>query len=152
MQKERGGKRLIYISRSLISKDNMEEHARAVTQILKSARAKNAELGVTGMLLLQGPYFGQVLEGKVKALRTVMARIKRDTRHTAISVVREEPMGQRVFGDWSMGLVIGDAARVYRVKLRDDKDGGEVARVVEKTQNDIIAQVQQMLADAENTG
>jgi hypothetical protein len=151
MRKERGGKRLIYVSRSLIPKTNMEEHARSVTQILRSAREVNTRLGVTGMLLLHGPYFGQVLEGKVKALRKVMSRIKRDKRHSEIIVLCEEPMGSRVFGDWSMGLVLGGSDKTYRVKLRDDKDGTEAGTVSEQVQSDLIAQVRQMLVDAEKT-
>lgn len=149
MKKERGGRRLIYVSRSLIPKENMEDHARSVRQILQSARETNTELGVTGMLLLDGPYFGQVLEGKVKALRKVMSRIKRDTRHSGITVLREEPMGARVFGDWSMGLVLGGSDRTYRVKLRDDRDGTEASVVSEQAQTDVIAQVRQMLIDAD---
>jgi hypothetical protein len=152
MKKERGGRRLIYVSRSLIPKTNMDEHARSVTQILKSARDMNTGLGVTGMLLVQGPYFGQVLEGKVKALRKVMSRIKRDTRHSEVTVLREEPLqGSRVFGDWSMGLVVGGSDKTYRVKVRDDKDSTEAGLVSDAAQNNVIAQVRQMLADAERT-
>jgi blue light- and temperature-responsive anti-repressor len=142
------GRRLIYTSRSLILKDDMYEHARQVTHILRSARGSNSELGVTGMLLFHGGCFGQVLEGRVKSLLRAMSKIKRDKRHTDINIVREEPLGRRLFGDWSMGLIIGDSAETFRVKLSDDPDTTDSSPIISPEQIDMIAEVRRLVAAA----
>ncbi len=71
--------RLIYRSHSLLPGQGMDETGLAT--ILKQARARNADLGITGALMLYDGWFAQVLEGPQVAVETLFAKIKVDTRH-----------------------------------------------------------------------
>lgn len=71
--------------------------------LLEKARANNAALGITGMLLyIEGNFF-QVLEGEDKAVGSVFDRICLDSRHGRITQIIREPVFERAFPDWTMG-------------------------------------------------
>jgi len=72
--------------------------------LLEKSRERNQQAGITGMLLYQRGRFLQVLEGEEEAVRTVAARIERDSRHGWISVLHEGTSERREFPDWSMGF------------------------------------------------
>ncbi|MDY6949632.1 MAG: BLUF domain-containing protein [Pseudomonadota bacterium] len=75
-----------------------------IPKLLKHARAKNAELGITGMLLyIEGSLF-QVLEGDASAVDAVYAAISVDARHARVTQIIREPIARRSFDDWSMGF------------------------------------------------
>ena len=88
---------LFYISRSLSTPQDVE-------QILSSARRRNPQRDVTGVLLLSGGHFAQLLEGPAAALHEAMAAIDADNRHTAVTRLIEENTAQRRFKDWSMAF------------------------------------------------
>ena len=93
--------RLIYRSHSKLSgKDEA-----GLADILKIARSKNAELGVTGALMLYDDWFAQVLEGPQAAVEDLYARIKHDTRHDMIRLNEAGPAQKRLFGKWAMAVV-----------------------------------------------
>lgn len=71
--------------------------------ILARARARNAQLGVTGMLLFTGGSFFQILEGRAEVLAELYAKIAADPRHTSVVKLIAEPLERRSFADWSMG-------------------------------------------------
>lgn len=91
--------RCIYTSKATraISSDDIKD-------ILAKARAKNAELDITGMLLFDQGAFFQVLEGPDRAVDKLYKKILRDKRHTTLSKVLQEPIVKRDFGDWTMGF------------------------------------------------
>jgi len=74
-----------------------------VVAILTHARAKNARLGVSGMLLAVEGSFFQVLEGKAEVLAALYSTICADRRHRSVLKLIEEPVQKRSFADWSMG-------------------------------------------------
>ena len=74
-------------------------------EILANSRARNAALGVTGMLLYDDGNFMQVLEGSPPAVDAIYASIERDARHYALIKILEENTEGRSFPDWSMGFV-----------------------------------------------
>jgi len=76
----------------------------AVRDLLESARRNNAAIGVTGMMLLVGASFFQILEGELDAVTPLYAKIARDPRHRRIVKLIQEPIEHRDFQDWSMGL------------------------------------------------
>jgi hypothetical protein len=52
-----------------------------VDGILKKARAANAALGISGLLLFRLGHFIQLLEGDEEKVRTLYDKIKNDPRH-----------------------------------------------------------------------
>lgn len=78
--------------------------APALQQIVAKAQARNAALKITGILLFDGDYFLQVLEGTDEAVRRVYASICRDPRHyNLVELMRDYAPGRR-FGNLGMEL------------------------------------------------
>ena len=95
--------RLIYRSHSLLPGQGMDEAGLAT--ILKQARARNADLGITGALMLYDGWFAQVLEGPQVAVETLFAKIKVDTRHDSVRLEESGPATKRLFSKWAMAMV-----------------------------------------------
>ena len=76
-----------------------------VKSILNSSRKNNPALGVTGLLVLRDGFFLQLLEGGETAVRSLVERIKKDSRHTGFTVLAEISSGERIFTQWSMGYL-----------------------------------------------
>jgi hypothetical protein len=93
--------RLIYRSHSLLApKDDA-----GLADILKVARTRNAQLGVTGALMLYDDWFAQVLEGPQPVVEALYARIKTDPRHNGVRLNEAQVVPQRLFGKWAMAVV-----------------------------------------------
>jgi len=73
---------LIYASAALKPQGREE-----LMELLDVARWKNAELGVTGMLLYCEGSFFQVLEGEAETLERLFAMIRKDPRHHRITKI-----------------------------------------------------------------
>lgn len=71
--------------------------------LLKSARRKNKQLGITGMLLYADDSFFQVLEGDPGTIDQLFQEISQDKRHSNVTIIIREPIDTRTFGDWTMG-------------------------------------------------
>ena len=95
--------RLIYRSHSLLPDRGHNEAALAV--ILKQARTNNADLGITGALMLYDDWFAQVLEGPQTAVEALYAKIKADTRHDGVRLNEAGVAPKRLFGKWAMAVV-----------------------------------------------
>ncbi len=95
--------RLIYRSHSLLPDGGKDQAGLAA--ILKQARSANAELGITGALMLYDDWFAQVLEGPQAAVEALYARIKADTRHDGVRLNEAGPAQKRLFGKWAMAVV-----------------------------------------------
>lgn len=91
--------------------------------LLAGARRKNAQSGVTGMLLYHEGGFFQTLEGPRAAVNTTFSRIMCDARHGNVVIVDSEDTGSRLFADWSMGWTdaadLGDDLQQDLATLRD---------------------------------
>ena len=93
--------------------------------ILRTARENNARLGITGMLLYGNKTFIQILEGEEGVVHELVKTIKRDPRHTNFQIVKEKPIEQHEYADWSMGFkrVSGeDFEAVKGLKHFEEKD------------------------------
>lgn len=77
---------------------------RDLPALLKHIRARNARLGVTGMLLYIESSFFQVLEGPPATVPKLYETIAADPRHTRVTRIISEPIARRAFGDWTMGF------------------------------------------------
>ncbi len=76
----------------------------ALLALLEKARAKNASMGVTGMLLFENGSFFQILEGPEAAVEGIYKTITQDGRHEKVVTIIREPIAKRAFAEWTMGL------------------------------------------------
>ena len=76
-----------------------------IEDILRSARTRNAEDGLTGLLIYCDGNFIQALEGAPDDIDEVMARITNDSRHENISTVSDVAISERTFASWDMAFV-----------------------------------------------
>lgn len=90
---------LSYCSRSTIEPARALGELRAIAQI---SAANNTLLAVTGVLIFEGSFFVQVLEGDRETLQRLSTRIKMDTRHSEFTVLADQPIESRQFEDWAM--------------------------------------------------
>lgn len=110
---------IAYIStaRKLIAFDELDA-------ILATSRRNNRSVEVTGLLVVGGRRFLQVLEGPEPEVVATFDRIKTDDRHHAVVELSRRSIANRAFGDWSMGFERGLSAegedlRSIIVKLVD---------------------------------
>jgi len=97
---EQGLVRVIYASRwGACVREDLYHIARAI--VARSAQ-RNAETGITGLLLVHGGWFVQALEGEAAQVRALFATIAADPRHFDIEVLASGQADQRLFADWAM--------------------------------------------------
>lgn len=76
-------------------------------ELMKQARKKNSELGLTGLLLFDKPIFFQVLEGPSESIDRMCATLEIDERHKDMEVIyTNNDLREREFARWSMGCKI----------------------------------------------
>jgi len=92
--------RLLYASHAVPAIDQD-----ALVAILRKSKANNPGVGVTGVLCFSEGIFLQVLEGGRGAVNTLYNRIAADQRHTNITLLCYDEIGERRFAGWSMGQV-----------------------------------------------
>jgi len=73
-------------------------------QIVASATRRNAENGITGMLLYADGRFMQLLEGEDAVVEATFARVSLDPRHHDVVVTERAAIEARSFSNWSMGF------------------------------------------------
>jgi hypothetical protein len=71
-------------------------------QIVGRSMQNNRLVDVTGLLLVHGGWFMQVLEGPSASVAETFARIAADARHFDITVLASGSADQRLFRDWNM--------------------------------------------------
>jgi hypothetical protein len=69
------------------------------------AGENNAVKGITGLLVLTGNVFVQVLEGAAVDVTELFGRISADERHRRLELITYEPAASRLFDEWGMRLV-----------------------------------------------
>lgn len=75
-----------------------------VTDIHRTARHLNALDGITGLLVFDGRRFLQIVEGAEDAIDSLLARLRRDPRHSALEIRDERFVEARAFPEWAMEL------------------------------------------------
>lgn len=92
--------RLIYASKSCveISKNDID-------QILSTAKSRNQELLIGGVLYFSCDWFLQALEGSRESVNDLYSKILRDRRHTNAVIIKYDYIQRRNFGTWSMGYI-----------------------------------------------
>ena len=77
-----------------------------VSRMVGTARLRNAQDGISGMLVFDGDTFCQYVEGPVPAVDALLDRLRCDTRHSSLDVlVHDTVVGLRRFAGWQLGYV-----------------------------------------------
>jgi hypothetical protein len=95
--------RLVYYSTNLVKK-SVNPRDSELRKIVSSAVSKNRAAGITGGLMFNRSYFGQVLEGERDAVSQLFVRIAGDVRHKSVIIVEAVEVKERLFERWSMGF------------------------------------------------
>jgi len=90
---------IVYISQSCIAEAGIDQ---AIDHLTTHAQTQNRAFGITGMLLVRGNIFFQVLEGPTDSVRGLFSKIQVDARHTNVVTLLDEPIAQRSFDDWAL--------------------------------------------------
>lgn len=75
-----------------------------VGAIVSRARTRNAERGITGLLVFDGLRFCHHLEGPREAVDALMRQIEKDPRHVDVRVAYKAPLAARRYNGFGMGL------------------------------------------------
>lgn len=102
--------RLMFASRAAAGLGSEE-----LTALMRGARARNAQHGITGVLCHSEGLFLQVIEGGRSPVNQLYKRIAADPRHTRVELLSYQEIAERRFAGWAMGLV--NMARVNRALL-----------------------------------
>ena len=86
-----------------------------LVDILAVARRNNEKLNITGMLLYSDGNFLQVLEGEEEAVESLLATIRKDSRHAGLMVYVKYPIAERQFSNWKMGFIDIDNSKVHEI-------------------------------------
>jgi hypothetical protein len=136
---------LSYHSRNRLADLNLQPVGE-LKNILGVAKARNAEAGVTGALLFNEERFVQILEGEKAEVEAIFGSIKRDRRHSAVTVLATQEKPIRHFGAWSMAFVgRSPQARAYYWYFTHRK-GFEWARM----DNDTLSQLMLEMMNLDN--
>ncbi len=125
---------LVYVS-SAVRLLNLGE----IEYLLKRARERNKEYGITGVLLYIGGNFMQYLEGPKDNLDIIYKIIGKDNQHTGLILVSRETIESRQFADWSMAYQTKNAegyvdstgnGKLIEMILEIPNDNPSTARIV----------------------
>jgi hypothetical protein len=89
--------RIVYVSMAAEA-----QTSDTIDSILTVSRARNAEQGITGLLIGGGRWYLQLLEGECACLEPVWQSIRKDPRHRHVVLVQRRPLRHRAFADWAM--------------------------------------------------
>lgn len=128
---------LVYVS--------LANHAMALDELANlqaRARTRNAQSGITGVLLYHRQEFMQLMEGEETEVRALFASICKDPRHQQIHVMWEGPLAERNFSGWEMALVAPtDAELQQRPGYEQLLDKGLIASSRDSIGKKILLQV-----------
>ena len=87
-----------------------------LNNIIQSANHYNPKFNITGILLYHNEYFLQMLEGQESDLNRLFAKIEKDSRHRCLYEPLKGVMSERLFSQWSMGLVdLGSQSAIEKI-------------------------------------
>jgi hypothetical protein len=81
--------------------------------LLSEARAKNAELNITGHLLYSKEIFVQCIEGPAESIESLWRSLQRDDRHYDIELLARGPIDQRRFSESTMAFSTYESLNRY---------------------------------------
>jgi hypothetical protein len=129
----RGLVRLIYASRSVGGVVSGEMATAIVAKSIQNNRVSD----ITGLLVIGGDRFLQVLEGPAGEVEQTFVRVSQDPRHTDVTTIATGAGDKRLFRDWNMAhrhLGPGDAAALSAAGLEtftpDELDGDTALKLL----------------------
>lgn len=93
---------LVYVS-SAVRLFTPEE----LLELLRLSRKRNAQLGITGLLLYDHGNFIQAMEGPAANVDQLFEKICADPRHKQVTSLVQGPLEERQFQRYAMGFVDG---------------------------------------------
>ncbi len=90
---------IVYISTATTAVGREE----AIAQQMHFAE-NNKRRAITGILLYRAGNFMQVIEGDKTVVRELYTKIEADPRHQDVVQLLDEPIVERAFPNWSMGM------------------------------------------------
>lgn len=79
-------------------------------QLLVVERARNAQLGITGVLALHDKNVMGIVEGPEAAVRARVDEVASDPANVDVQILIDDPLAARTFPDWSMAFRTDDPA------------------------------------------
>jgi hypothetical protein len=79
-----------------------------VAEILTQSRVNNQKNNLVGALYYANRVFFQCLEGEESAIDQLLEKLRRDSRHQDLKVLRREVIQTRRFQDWEMKFAMMD--------------------------------------------
>ncbi len=74
-------------------------------EMVRTSVVNNKKRNLTGILLFDGHYFFQVLEGDKEDVTAILSKIQQDERHHNIYTLSRRQIATRLFPKWSMELI-----------------------------------------------
>jgi hypothetical protein len=103
-----------------------------VRQLLQASQRRNKAERITGVLVYdRGAYF-QWLEGPTTGIRRVWSSILNDPRHHQVTVLRDEPISDRVFEGWDLRIALGAQVSIEAAVAAMDCSNTALQRVIGK--------------------
>jgi len=103
-----------------------------VQQLLQASQRRNKAERLTGVLVYdRGAYF-QWLEGPTTGIRRVWSSILNDPRHHQVTVLRDEPIRDRVFEGWDLRIALGAQVSIEAAVAAMDCSNTALQRVIGK--------------------
>ncbi len=107
--------RLIYVSKAVSPID-----PKSINDIADVSARRNAEMGVTGILLATKTHYLQVLEGEVEAVNQIYCNVVGDPRHTDVILIAYQKIAELQFKEWAMrGTSTGLMGRILATNLKN---------------------------------
>ncbi len=95
-----------------------------LASIVASSQKNNPAAEITGVMFFQRGRFLQFVEGEESAVRTLIAKIESDARHTSIEFLFDEPIPGRGLAQWNMDCFQLDSQQDLEVNhLKLIRDG-----------------------------
>ncbi len=145
--------RLVYISDATKRLTHAE-----LTTLVSHCEAKNAERGITGLLIYSAGHFLQVLEGERLSLNSLYTRICQDPRHRETCRLSFKDTDTRLFARWGMQLMNIEMQKnldraqidkkLLQLRLNRSASGAEDALALLKEFRDQLMATDQTAADA----
>jgi methanogenic corrinoid protein MtbC1 len=119
-----------------------------LAELVREARERNRQFGVTGMLVHEGDRFFQWLEGPETALGGLWSSIKSDDRHEDIELLGEGVTPVRLFSEWDLRFLSRPEGE------GSTRDDGEGLTTVETPAAPIFepSQLAQLALDGDESG
>jgi hypothetical protein len=97
--------RLVYASRATFKPGPTGNIDLEVARILMQSRRRNPPAGLVGALYYSNGLFFQCLEGSMKAVEGLYARLHDDPRHKDLKILMRQDITQLSFATWAMKYI-----------------------------------------------